>query len=358
MQAVWHDPCLFKLCILGGFRQSKRHLCRYQSILITWDKEDWLFDILHLINTLPSETKHHFLDRLNQSQETEERISHITNWCERVLNDNSFYVVITLLIEHCCHMDSHCTPKWSSYNKHSVIIDPAFFFAERDHCLCILNYTFLFGFTFTLRVPSICDCYYIHIEFVINELKIVESQPDIARIFMHKNHCVLISSVLFVVHEPSLQRGTILWLQPYFLILHTSFRWVLIAGWVIFNKLNWLPWHIKELLLPSVNHQQNTHCKNTEHPTRSHHAVNPSVLKNIWIDFVPLFYCHGTKFYWWCAPNQCFEPRPQEPVAIEWEKDVTCQLLEQGGWLLASLNCVGVWQLVIWVLCHLKFNSY
>ena len=150
MQSTRHDPGFFKLGIFGGSCKSKSHLCRYQSVLITRDEENGSFDILNLIDAFPSKPKHHLLDWLDQSKEAKESISHVTDRCESILDDKSFYKVVTLLIEQSLNMNTHSTPKRSSYNKHSIIIDSIFFFAKINRSLGILYYTILFGLPFTL----------------------------------------------------------------------------------------------------------------------------------------------------------------------------------------------------------------
>jgi hypothetical protein len=150
MQSTWYDPGIFKLSIFGGCGKSKSHLCRYQSVLVTRDEENGSFDILNLINTFPSKPKHHLLDWLYQSKEAKESISHVTDRCESILDDKPFYKVVTLLIEQSLNMNTHSTPKRSSYNKHSIIFDSIFFFAKINRSLGILYYTILLGLPLTL----------------------------------------------------------------------------------------------------------------------------------------------------------------------------------------------------------------
>ena len=173
MQSTRYDPGFFELGIFGGSCKSKSHLCRYQSVLITRDEENGSFDILNLIDAFPSKPKHHLLDWLDQSKEAKESISHVTDRCESILDDKPFYKVVTLLIEQSLNMNTYSTPKRSSYNKHSIIIDSIFFFAKINRSLGILYYTILFGLPFTLWVPSVSNCNYIHFQFVINEFKII-----------------------------------------------------------------------------------------------------------------------------------------------------------------------------------------
>ena len=99
MQSTRHDPSVFELGICGSCSKSKGHLCWYQSVLVTRDEENWCFDILNLIDTLPSKPKHHLLDWLDQLQEAEESISHVTDRCEGILDDKPFYKIVTLLIK-------------------------------------------------------------------------------------------------------------------------------------------------------------------------------------------------------------------------------------------------------------------
>ena len=163
MQSTWYNPGFFELGIFGGSSQSKGHFCWNQSVLITRDEENGSFDILNLINALPSKSKNHLFDWLDKFQEAEASISHVADWCESILDDKTFYKVVTLLIEQSLNMNTNSTSKLSSYNKHSIIIDSIFFFAKINHSLSILYYTILLGLPFTLWVPSVSNRNYIHL---------------------------------------------------------------------------------------------------------------------------------------------------------------------------------------------------
>ena len=99
MQATRHDPGVFELRTLGGFRQPIRHLCWNQRVLVSGDEEHWLLDFVDFVDTLPSQSKHGPLDRLNQSQEAEQCVCHIADRSESVLDYDSFYVVVSLLVK-------------------------------------------------------------------------------------------------------------------------------------------------------------------------------------------------------------------------------------------------------------------
>jgi len=129
---------------------------------------------------------------LDQSQEREHSISHVTDVGECVLNYDTLEVVVASFVKVCARVDADCSTEGSPEHEHSVLVDSGLLLAEVDHGEGVEADTLLFGLTLTSRVASVRDGNDVDVQLVVDELEPVESEADVASVLVEENDRVRI----------------------------------------------------------------------------------------------------------------------------------------------------------------------